>query len=357
MRKLLTILVILILSSITVLATGVEPKANGVLSLVPLCNEEGRLIFTISSYDVPTDYYIDTNEIDLWLINDKDSAISLNDKGTWSREKIKAATDYNQRTSIFTTEIDTIHNEGTYKIRINYKAEASNLIDERSRQEVDYEQEKIFYCGGYIFSCSILEMSIDTCETDDNTLRIEHTVKGLTQSPAATIDLATVQYQIQAEKPYTDAEGKTSTFAGLPVGSKTSIKGDKFILEAPFEDNNIEAVTIKYDISKNKYTKTCIEGTYISASSTCNKPAEPTQETAQEPTQEQPRPEGETPAGEGLEGITGAAVSDSKTYSTKTKLLIAAIVVLLVIIIGYYATREKEPLPEEPKEEKKEEKK
>lgn len=340
-------LVILILSSITVLATVPEPKEGGVLSIVPTCSQEGRLSLTISAFDIPSEFWVYTDEIDVWLIDEKGSAVNINDKGAWDSVRIKDAQDITQRTATFTTEIDTIHDPGDYKIRLNYKAGAAKEIDKRSRDEVEYEQEKAFHCDGYIFSCSALLMNVDSCTSDGNALKIVHTVNGLTQSPQATIDLSSVIYRIQAEKPYTDTEGKTSTFGGTPISSKTTMKGDQFILEAPFEDNNIEAVTVSYDISINRYTKECLQGVYISASAICNKAEEVKEQKEEQKAEEVPAEE------PGLEGITGAAVSDVKTYSTKTKLLIAAIVVLIVIIIGYYATREKKDESSEEEQEKK----
>jgi len=330
MKRILIALLIL-LTSLSVFAA--EANSDGVLSLVPVCDTEGRLTLTISAFNIPSEYWVYTGDIDLWLINDKGSAVNLNDKGTWSRERIKDSPDLTQRTAVFTTTgIDTIHNPGDYKIKVNYLAGASKDIDKRSREEVAYEQEKPFYCGGYVFSCSALSMSVDKCTSDGKTLRIEHTIKGLSQSPQAVIDPYSINYYLQTEKPYLDAYGKTSIYGDMPKDSKiTSLGNDKYLLEAPLVDNKAQAVTIAYDLYVNKYTIGCVnqEGLVLAAGAECT--AQETQELKEEIKTEETQ--------EGT-GITGAAVATPSTkYSTKTKLLIAGIVVLVVIIAGYFLTK------------------
>ena len=342
MKRILIALLIL-LTSLSVFAA--EANSDGVLSLVPVCDTEGRLTLTVSSFDIPSEYWVYTEDIDLWLINDKGSAVNLNDKGTWSRERIKDSPDLNQRTAVFTTTgVDSIHNAGAYKIKVNYLAGASKDIDKRNRAEVAYEQEKPFYCGGYVFSCSELAMSVDKCTSDGKTLRIEHTIKGLSQSPKAIIDPYSINYYLQTEKPYLDAYGKTSVYGDMPKGSKiTSLGNDKYLLESPLVDNQAQAVTIAYDLYVNKYTMDCVnkEGLVLAAGAECT--AQETQEVKEETKTE------ETQEGN---GITGAAVTTPSTYSTKTKLLIAGIVVLVIIIAGYFLTKKDDNIT--PTEERKE---
>ena len=333
MKRILIALLIL-LTSLSVFAAELNQDPDGVLSLVPVCDTEGRLTLTISAFNIPSEFWVYTEEIDLWLINDKGSAVNLNDKGTWSRERIKDSPDLTQRTAVFTTTgIDTIHNSGAYKIKVNYLAGASKDIDKRNREEVAYEQEKPFYCGGYVFSCSALSMSVDKCTSDGKTLRIEHTIKGLSQSPMAVIDPYSINYYLQTEKPYLDAYGKTSIYGDMPKDSKiTSLGNDKYLLEAPLVDNKAQAVTIAYDLYVNKYTIGCVnqEGLVLAAGAECA--AQETQEVKEETKTEETQ--------DGTNGITGAAVATPSTkYSTKTKLLIAGIVVLVIIIAGYFLTK------------------
>lgn len=346
MKRILIALLIL-LTSVSVFAAELNTNTQDVLSLVPVCDTEGRLTLTVSSFNIPSEYWVYTEDIDLWLINDKGSAVNLNDKGTWSRERIKDSPDLNQRTAVFTTGIDEIHNAGSYKIRVNYNAGASKDIDKRNREEVAYEQEKPFYCGGYVFSCTALSMNVDKCISDGKTLRIEHTIKGLLQSPQAVIDPYSINYYLQTEKPYLDSYGKTSIYGDMPKGSKiTSLGNDKYLLEAPLVDNKAQAVTIAYDLYVNKYTMACVnkEGLVLAAGADCT--SQETQEVKEETNNTE-----ETQ--EGTNGITGAAVvATPSKYSTKTKLLIAGIVVLVVIIGGYFLTKKDDNIT--PTEEKKE---
>jgi len=147
--------------------------------------------------------------------------------------------------SLFKSKEVTFNEKGNYAIEIEYVSWISDTEFRSKRKTGEIS------CPGLIFSCTLLNATVNKCSSKDGKFEAEIILKGLIPSdlPNAKIINLTdgITYNFEADKMYQDIYGSYKRIASLPSNYKiTNIGEDKYLIEAEFANNTIRSLDIAF---------------------------------------------------------------------------------------------------------------
>jgi len=204
-----------------------------------ICSADGSLTFRLKS---DKDERIYVNDIKILIVSPTGKIFDLSEKGEWSTIKRITTEDAG---SLFRSEELLLNEEGIYRMEIKYKSFSS------SDEYVQKGKEATFECPGLLFSCRLLDVSIDKCYNKDGKFVAEYTIQGLKPSNlknAKVIDILDgVDYTIEATETYEDINNNIIRKGSLPRNYKLKEIGpNKYSLEAFFFDNEVKAFRVAF---------------------------------------------------------------------------------------------------------------
>ena len=222
----------------------------------------------------------------------KDIAISLEEEGKppfllpgwWDKDFVK----YNSDNPFYSTGA-FFTKEAFFKERKDYRIYIKYLLnDPITGNYMIQEMAHTFSCPGLVFSCTLLNLSIDDCYTKNNVFYAYFTAEGLKQSDlpyAKVIDLQEdVTYRLSTINTYCDRNKRCSKEGTLPENSSiTSLGDDRYLLKTNFDSNNSVSMFFmqindvkkcedkeKYSDIKTKDIISCVSSPECVSDSECN---------------------------------------------------------------------------------------
>lgn len=197
------------------------------------CYDDGHVTFTVMANNESKAYTKDIKVIsDGNLIN-----------GDWSAIFLEKTDIKNRKYGTFTSKEASFNAEKTYDITLDYI-----LIENITSQ---YKETLNFQvkCPGILFSCSLLNLTIDDCYAEDGKFTAAITAAGLKQSKRSETDAnKALSFNIKSENNYLDKKKVYSDDGDLPLDYSISyLKNDQYILQFDFKDNFVKSMFVEFN--------------------------------------------------------------------------------------------------------------
>ena len=280
------------------------------------CFNNGRIEFTLSGNNQSKAY---TKDI---MIKYHETII----EGSWDSNYIAKSDILSRKYGTFISKEGALKNKDKYAIDIFYV-----LVENATAK---YEQKLSFSadCPGLLFSCSLLNLSIENCYTQDNKFNAIINASGLAQSEPATMKPdEVIIFKIKAENSYLDINNVNSKEGNLPMDYKINdLKDGQYLLEFDFENNNVNSLYAGFN---DKLFKSCSQNDYTDVKFYDLKTCSVKEGSVQQPKVEdqkaiEPAAENKT---EAAENKTEAATS-AEEISPKKMIMLAVIVIVIGVI-------------------------
>ena len=220
------------------------------------------LAYSLKPYDIDC---FDDGHVELTLEGENDSKAYTEDievksngktvQGSWGSLFIKKSDSAEDQYGKF------VSREGIFDIAKNYDINIDYILAENATASYKQSLAVSVSCPGLLFSCSLLNISIQECYTKNGKFNAVIAAPGLKQSGRAEMDFDKVtSYILRTRENYIDKNLISSRKGELPAVHEVAyIKDGKYLLAFDFADNFVESLYVQFN---DELFRPCSEAEY-----------------------------------------------------------------------------------------------